>query len=260
MSIETSFLLITGFLMFGLFQSSIENLVLFIKFPAIINYRLDKGIVKSPLAKKLSFIFNYPGILVLSIFKLILIICILISLIMVKVHFLMPLGLLCIDIIGFFRWKFLPSSDVPMQRVILIALIIHYYFCSPEISSITLFAISAFLCLAYFTAGYKKLKTSNWTDGNFISSFDFKCFLPFSNRKVLLKWAAKSVIFFECSFFIALANTKLTVIYIIAGFLFHFYLYVKHQLSFFFWTFVAAYPAYYYTAEKVTFIIKNILE
>ncbi len=252
MSLEFTFKLIAGFLTVGILQSSIEQLILFIKFPAIINHPLDKGIVKSPLAKKLSFLYNTPIVGVFAILRVLLALALLLPIYCYQFYFLLPLGLITIDVIGFFRWKFMPSSDVPMQRVILIALSLHYFFQSSEISHLVLIAICGFLVLAYLAAGFKKTQTLNWTQGHLMSNLALKDALPFSNNKKLWKSLAYLVIFFECSFFIALFNTKLALVYLMAGFLFHLYLYLKRQFSFFFWTFVAAYPAFYFVAEQVS--------
>lgn len=259
MSIEFTFKLIAGFLTVGILQSSIEKLILFSNFPAIFSYPLDKGIVKSNLAKKLSFIYNPPLINVFVVFKLINAFVFLIAVAIEQVHFLMPMGLLLIDIIGFARWKFMPSSDLPMQRVLLSALSFHYFFLSVAISELLLIVISSFLVLAYAAAAFKKLQSPNWKEGKLMLAIAQKDSLPYPNKQKTWTFLAYMVIFFEFSFCIVLVDLRLAYVYLLFGFLFHFYFFVKHQFSFFFWTFVAAYPAIYYLAGKTTLLINNLI-
>ncbi len=259
MSLEFTFKLIAGFLTIGILQSSVEKLILFLKFPAIFNFPLDNGIVKFTLAKKLSFIYNPPLINVFVVFKLINALVFLMAIAMEQVHFLMPLGLLLIDVFGFSRWKFMPSSDVPMQRVLLSVLCFHYYFLSEEVSELLLMVISAFLILAYAAAALKKLQSSNWKEGKLLLAIAQKDSLPFPNKQKLWAFLAYTAILFEFSFCIALIDLRLPFVYLLFGFLFHFYFFVKHQFSFFFWTFVAAYPAIYYTAAKASEMINNLM-
>ena len=251
MTVDSAFTFISILVSIGIVQSSLESIILFVKFPALLNHPLDKGIIKSTVAKQLHYFYNAPFVWVLSISKLLIGFWLLITSILGDIQFLPALLLLVIDLVGFSRWRFFPSSEIPIQRVILISISLQAYFNQASISSNILYIISGFLCLAYFASGYKKVLDSNWKDGSTITHFIKDKHIP----SQLWKWIGFLIIIFECFFFIGIVNTNLAVLFIGVGLLFHLYLYLKHQLNFFFWTFIAAYPAFYYTAQQINSII-----
>jgi hypothetical protein len=251
MNLDSAFIFISIIIALGSIQASLENIVLFYKFPALVNYKLDKGIIKSRLAKKVKYFYNSPGIWFLALIRLCAGFWLLLLSILGEIHFLPVFLLIITDLMGWARWKYFPVSEIPMQRVILIAIFVHAYFDIAKVSEIVLLFVCAFLCLAYFASGYKKMQDKNWQNGSMPTHFMTNNPIP----EVKWKWLGYLIIFFECSFFIGLVSVNFAILFIVIGFLFHFYLYVKHHFNFFFWTFVAAYPAFYYTAHKVSSLI-----
>ena len=255
MNIETSFIAISVILAIGSIQASVENILLFAKFPAIANHRLDQGVLKSNIARRSKFLYNSPGIWILTVASLLAGLWLLIGAIFSITPVSAIVILLLTDVMGFVRWKYLPISDLPLRRFILMGLLAHLLLDSLAISNFILLSISFLLCLIYFAAAFNKLNDENWKNGKTITSF----LINKSPPKPLLKWIGYTVILFQISFFVGLTNLKVATLFLFIGFVFHFYLYIKHQINFFFWTFLAAYPAFYYVSGNVKPILQNIL-
>jgi len=144
MNIEFTFIVISAIITLGVIQASIENILLFSYLPALSNYPLNEGILKSRLAKKFSFLYNYPGIWVLSILRLISGLWLLGSILFFKISALAIVTVLVIDLLGLVRWKYLPNSDLPMRRFILTGVLTYVLFDVVFISNFILIAITYF--------------------------------------------------------------------------------------------------------------------
>ncbi|NBG66169.1 hypothetical protein [Acidiluteibacter ferrifornacis] len=258
MNIDNTFIFITLLVGIGAIQSALENLLLFIKLPNIANYPLNQGILKSKLANGFRYFYNSPGVWILLILRLLLGFLVLLQCYYKEVHFIPILFLLIIDQIAFPRWKFFPVSESPLQRVLLIGIMFHSLFPTEQVSIIILTAISLFLCLAYFASGYKKSESKSWRNGARMINFAEESSFPFKGKHEFWKYFGFLVILFECSFFLGLAFKQLAIVFMIIGFLFHAFLYVRYNYSFFFWTFIACYPAVYFVSVQINELIVTV--
>lgn len=259
MSTEIVYSMIIVLLSIGLIQEYLENLILFLRFPTILNYKLDTGIITSKLAKLFQFFFNSPGIWMLVIGQLILSILFLFGGIFQSFGFWVPALILLLDFASFFRLRYLPFSFKPLQRILLIAVCIHLLYQDNSISQLCVFVMAFFLCLSYVSSGYQKLVTSEWQTGKVIEDLWKENNWSFGLSKTFLKWLGYSVIFFELTFPVALVHDSLLYIYLIWGILFHGFLYIKLNYNFFFWTFVSAYPALVFTSEFVQTKLQELI-
>lgn len=105
-------------------------------------------------------------------------------------------------------------------------------------------------CLAYATAGIAKLVSREWRSGSAIAAvlttetYGFPAIRALLSRPVVTRFAAWSVITFECLFPIAVLAGGVVVVGVIGfGILFHAATAVTMGLNNFFWAFVATYPA-----------------
>jgi len=228
----------------------LENLLLFIKFPAILNYSLDSTVIHSKRASFFKTFYNPPFIWVLVVLQLCLSVALLITSLFHQVYFLIPLSILVIDALTFFRLRYLPSSYKPLQRIFVLALVIHYYFEQEALSQLSILVIAAFLSLAYVAAGFQKLISKEWWAGEVMSELFMETKLAPLNKSNLLNLMGYMVIFFEISFPLAFYNSVFLSAYLIIGFCFHAFLYFKYHYSFFFWTFISGYFAVIYLFQN----------
>jgi uncharacterized membrane protein YphA (DoxX/SURF4 family) len=148
-----------------------------------------------------------------------------------------------------------------MQRVLLLGLCFHFGFNNDTISELCIFAVTIFLCWSYLAAGIQKLKSEEWHSGKLMADLwktSFKEHKPLQLKPSTFKCLGFGVILFELSFPLALSGQPLLYFYLLLGFFFHLYLYVKLHYSFFFWTFVGSYPAVYFCTENLNSIIQLI--
>jgi hypothetical protein len=256
MEIDFTFQIITILVIIGHIQSGIENLLLAIKNPLIFNFSLAQYGLTSRYIKWSKFAFDTPGIWILSGLKLILGIFVIYQAVIGQINPYLVCLIVLIDLLTFPRLSYLIVSESPMQRVIFIAIITHSFFNDSSISVLALYFISAQIILSYFSAGWQKIIDRSWRTGQSMTHFigDFlrlKNLSKFLINRKLNKWLSWSVIFFECFFFLSLSGGWVTYLFLMIGFSFHFLLLIRRSLNFFFWTFISAYPAIYFTSEKV---------
>lgn len=234
----------------GLIQEYLENLALFIKHPAILNHSLDNRIIHSKRASFFKTFYNSSFIWVLVVLQLFLSIALLVTNLFHQVNFLIPLCILVIDTLTFFRLRYLPSSYKPLQRIFILALVIHYYFEQEAFSQLSILVIAAFLSLAYVAAGYQKLISQEWKNGFVMSKMFDENKSSILKNSNFLKWMGYGVILFEISFPLAFSYSFLLSAYLVIGFCFHAFLYIKYHYSFFFWTFISGYFAVIYLFQN----------
>lgn len=155
------------------------------------------------------------------------------------------------------RWRgsFNGGSD---YLTLIILLCISIGFLHPLLGKAALWYITLQVISSYFLAGLYKIKAAKWRLGTavygFVSSPNYKT-PPFMVEKSRQPgWAqtiAWSVILFELSFPLVLSHPKLTVIYLVAGALFHLANFVTFGLNRFFWVWCASYPAIYYCGHLI---------
>jgi hypothetical protein len=245
--------------MIGLVQSSIENFVAALRYPAINLFPLSHGVLTSILSKFFKFAYDSPGIWILAVLRIIFAVLFLVFAVHGKLYYIFPLSLLIIDLLGFARWRLLSASETPLQRVILVPLFLHAYFNSEFISSLGLIFIASQVCLAYFSAGVHKLKDPAWLNGLIMLRF-VKNNAQHSKREISFwKWIGYLVILFEISFFLTLLGGGYLIIFFILGIIFHLTLSIRKGYNFFLWAFISGYPAIYYVSRSFSLIIDELL-
>lgn len=251
MTIEQTYRLIIIIAFIGAFQSTVENIIIAIKYPSFNKFPLKNTSYIANYEKWRAFAFDYPGNWVLLIIRLILAGVILFMGVFNLLNPIVLLLFVIVDMLGFPRWSFLSISDIPLQRVLIIATSIHLFFNDNQISILGLFFIYINLCLAYFAAGWHKIKSPAWRNGAAISKFCFSYVniknQDFLNRnKRYWKYIGFGVILFEVGFFLSICGNELLHTFLLCGFIFHAFLTIRCGINFFFWTFIAAYPAVIY--------------
>lgn len=257
MNLEQAYHLSLIIVLCGVFQASLENLILVIRQPILLNFEFS---TPKLFSKRLSFLYffsNSPGIWILIVVKTILVLFLLISTLLSEFYPILTLGIILIDFLGIIRMKILPMSDYPLQRAIIVASSIHYFFSDPNLSLLGLIFVFTQLCLAYISSGVHKVNSSAWRNGFAMKKFLVRYF-PIEDTNVqgfskhALKHIGWLVILFELLFPISIFHPNLLFIFIGFGFMFHTFLWVGCAINFFFWTFIATYPIVYFLSQKIT--------
>jgi hypothetical protein len=240
----------------GLIQSSLENLLLAIRIPAINQFRFGNTKLTPKYINWMKFTFDSPGIWVVSILRLGLSIFLIVSAFYSSIPWYLPISLVILDIAGIHRYYFFPISEVPLQRAVLVAATFHLLFNNPQISLFGLIFITAQLILAYFAAGWHKFKRPSWRNGVSMMKF-FRKYLgqnyknSLNKNMPLLKWMGWLVITFEMLFPLSLIGGSTTLIFFGVGIVFHTTLSLGSGINFFLWTFVGCYPALLYLSNEI---------
>jgi len=146
-----------------------------------------------------------------------------------------------------------------MAQLILLATLISFVLASPANYDLGLYFIAAQLCLSYIISGGAKLISPQWRSGKAIqgilsthtygNSFARKLLLGRNTLSLIFCWG---VILFEILFPLLLFfDTNIVLIGIAAGMLFHLSIAITMGLNDFFWSFSAAYPAFYFTSQRI---------
>ena len=152
------------------------------------------------------------------------------------------------------RWRgaFNGGSDF-MTLIILLALTIGALFSDfPQMEKACLWYIAIQSCTSYFLAGFAKLKSPGWRNGEALSGFlAHTIYGPqklFQNPKQA-RLGSWMVLLFECSFPLCLMNPKICLPYLFFGVIFHFVNFLVFGLNRFFFVWIATYPALYYCSR-----------
>jgi hypothetical protein len=240
----------------GIIQANFENLILTIRYPAINNFKFGNTSFARSYNNWLSFAFDSPGVWIIYFVKLILSLVIFWQAIDNFIIWWLPILYMFIELLGFQRQYFLHMSDSSIQRIILFCISIHYGFQNDFLSELGLWFISLQVSLAYFAAGFHKMKSTVWHDGTIIKKFIMKntnqrYFEAIKQDKYYCKWMGWFVIVFELSYFLSLFGGYVNRGILIAGIALHAFISVGAGINFFFYTFIACYPAVYYTGEQL---------
>lgn len=260
MSADQIYCWITVLAMIGLIQSSLENLAVALKHPAMYKHSLNQGALSSSRVKWFRWFYNAPGVWLLSVSRVLIAVLLLVASIYSSIHFVLPLALLLIDAVAYPRWRFFPTSESALQRVFLFTLTVHAFFDQPTISIMGLSFIAFHLCLVYLVAGLQKLKDPSWKDGSSLKSYVESSAFTFSKNTFSWKWLGYLVILWEITFPLSLSGGKIMWFYLLSGVLFHVFLSVKNGFNFFLWAFLSGYPAIKYVSENTDQIISLIFK
>lgn len=255
MTAGESYILIALLITVGYLQSSIRQFITFLKLPATASHPLGKTPFISRKFLWLRFAFDSPGIWIITSLKIILAITLIWFIYLRDLPFILPLAMILVDQLAFARYRLLSSGETPLQRVVLLALAVHLYFDDPTISNIGLGSITAFLCLAYFSAGRAKLQSPGWRSGFAMEKFMGKSPETPTDKYIATRrnqtffLLSRGVIFFELFFFVSLALPEAAILFMMVGLLFHGANSIFAGINNYFWAFVACYPAIYFTSQ-----------
>ncbi len=247
----------TILLCIGVFQNSLGDLLIAKKYPAMTDFELRSSGFISRYGRWLSFFYESPGVLW---GKIVMMLCAAssISLVLMVRNPAIPLTLLLLlQMLTYPRWRHFVGSDSPLLRAVLFTLILHYLLSENQIiADLGLTFVSAYLGLIYFFTGIQKFRSPAWRGGGAIIQFAYKSSFwagsgLANGRSWLLKAMAWGVIFFELGFVLGFFHPVVAIGFMILGFSFHAILSVSMGINHFFWTFLACYPAYFYTSGKM---------
>ena len=171
MTIQESYRLILIFISIGLTQTTLENLILSIRFPSVNNYRLGNSSLTHPSVRWLRFAFDRPGIWFLCILRFLLATTMLIMSFLGNVPWFLPFASIFLELMVLQRYSYFPCSEVPLQRAALVALGCHLFFQDSDISLLGLIFIAFQLIIAYAAAGWHKVKSTAWKNGDSMTNF-----------------------------------------------------------------------------------------
>lgn len=228
-------------------QSSLENLIVALKYPVILNFKIT-NVYPNKKHKFLRKGSESSIIWWLTGLKVVLSVTLLISSIFYSVLFYIPVIYILIDQLGTLRTKLLGNSESPIQRAVLVSLVIHYGIQNTFLSELSLIFMIAMVSLSYFAAGWHKMKEPDWRDGTsmkfFLTSY-LGLRVKFLNP-LFFKYIGILTLLFQCTFVISTFHLNLACIYIGIGFLFHLFLVIIKGVNFFFWTYLSVYMAIFY--------------
>lgn len=258
MTLSTAYSWVTILVCIGLFQHSVADLIISVRHKPIINFPITRQGLVSTYMRPFHFAYDGRTAWLLKIVTLInALVCI--GLVVIGKNPLLPLSAnFVIHLLTHPRWRYFVSSDSPLFRAILMALILHYALPSNRaISEAALLFIACYLVLIYFLTGVQKLKRGLWINGQAIENFMNR--VPFwrmltgegSKPRTLMKFLAWTTLVFEVCFVVGIFVPEVAIVFAIAGLCFHGILSFTVGINHFFWTFIACYPAYLYISGRV---------
>jgi hypothetical protein len=146
------------------------------------------------------------------------------------------------------------GADAQLTLITYSAMALALFSDTPVVAGYCLFFLTLQLCLAYFAAGFHKLRSPAWRSGYAMPAllsprlFGFPAFGAWLVRHRLLAWSlAWATIVWEVSFPVVLvAPREVGLVYFFCGVLFHLGTAFTMGLNKFIWAFLALYPAAIY--------------
>lgn len=155
-----------------------------------------------------------------------------------------------------FRGNLNGGSDM-MMVVVLTGVLISLFATTELWQKLGMIYISIHLIFSYFKAGYKKILEIDWRTGKALSIFLNQS--VFSDVKAFSKWIRTAPLFalilswmalvFELSSPLVIVNPSWVYIYAGAALVFHFLNYLTFGLNRFFWVWLSAWPAVFYSVN-----------
>jgi hypothetical protein len=157
-----------------------------------------------------------------------------------------------------FRNSFGQDGSDQMLTIVLICLCLAQAAESVLIKELAIYFICAQSLLSYFTAGFSKLVSKSWRNGQAIIGINrtdaygaHKLFFWFRHRPAAARATCWMVILYECfSPALVLLGRPYVFIFLGMSVLFHLMIAVAMRLNTFFWAFLAALPAVLYVSDK----------
>jgi hypothetical protein len=197
---------------------------------------------------------NYRGFIILLWFRLLLSLTLLYWLCNFPAN---PSWVHSVSIITLFVSTVLISMRWAMTLVILSALSVSVlFFNTPLIMRLCLCVIAANAILSYTIAGWVKLFQAGWRSAQTLERYfnysNYEVPIPLRNlvkRRWVLFIFSWSILIFECCFPLAVFNTKLSLLFLCIGFIFHIGNIYAFGLNRFLHIWMATYPAVYYFSQ-----------
>ena len=163
-------------------------------------------------------------------------------------------ALLVISLVVYTLLPFTRGADAQLNAIIYSAISLTLLSDTPTAARYCLYFLTLQLCLAYFAAGFHKLRSSDWRGGSALPGilstrlFGFPAFGAWLDRHGRLAWCFSwSTIAWEVSFPVVLvAPREVGLVYFGCGVLFHLSSAFTMGLNKFIWAFLALYPAAIY--------------
>ena len=163
---------------------------------------------------------------------------------------LITLFVFCVLIYWRFRGSYNGGADY-MTTTVLTSLLLAAAIPGFRAGGLYYLAIQA--TLSYTIGGIVKLREPGWRDGSSLQKFILHSEYDIPSRVKILAQnprltllASRCLLFFECSFPVALISPGVCRIYLAAGLVFHLLNFYVFGLNRFFWAWLASYPAIYY--------------
>jgi hypothetical protein len=173
------------------------------------------------------------------------------------------MGLLCLLFFALsmsrtFRGSFNGGSD-SMFSLILVALLIGNIFrFSPVVQKACMLYLALQLVLSYFLSGLAKLRQAEWKNGAALSKILLAPYYSapqkisgLTKNQKLMSVASWMILIFEFSFPLTLLNSKIALVYIVCGILFHLANVYIFGLNRFLFAWLASYPALIYASSLI---------
>jgi hypothetical protein len=163
-------------------------------------------------------------------------------------------GLLAVSLLVCLRLPATQGADSQLTLITYSAISLRLLSGTPAAAGYCLYFLTLQLCLAYFAAGFHKLRSREWRNGSALPGilsarvFGFPALAAWLGRRRRLSWAlCWGVIAWEMSFPVVLvAPREVGLFYFSCGALFHLSTAFAMGLNKFVWAFVALYPAALY--------------
>ena len=215
------------------------------------------------IEKTLNFLFNYPSVLLLFAFRLILALYLLFQVYTNTNPQLTVALILLITGLGFIlSWRNTYSNNGADQLANIILIAVSISTLEGEGSVIKTLSIIFIACqsqLSYLTSGFFKFLEKDWRNGTSLKGiFSTEVFghplvkRIMDRRPLSYKIVSTAIIYGEltlgCSMFFP---SRITLALLVAGAIFHFLTAVIMGLNGFFWVFVATYPSVYFLSLRI---------
>ena len=176
-------------------------------------------------------------------------------------YYICLLFLITFEIVSFNSDFLYKDTSDKIQFQILIGLTVVFFSIS-----LALCYITSIIMLTYFFTGINKMKSKSWRNGDAIfqvintESFGNEKLSELiyhkTNKQKIISW---SLILFQFTFPICVLNSKICIIYLIIGFVFHFFNMIILKLHNFFWVFISTYPCIYIMSLKIESFLEVLL-
>ncbi len=170
-----------------------------------------------------------------------------------------------IQLILFYRNYLYMDASEKFLLLILFGYAMYGISITEYLRQLSIFFISFSVFIVYFSTAYHKIKSSYWRKGKIFESIfsSESLYNPtvvkfFQEKKLLSKFLAWGIIFFQMFFFTCIFDSKVLFLILGTGIIFHFINAYFLKLYSFFIIFTSTYPLIYFTSLKVQSFLLSI--